>query len=275
MSHRATNWAIQQRGLEPATKLLLWQLADRLNADTGRCDPSQERLAHDCEMSRATVNRHLKKLEIVGLIQRIQRLDTRTKRQANTSYLLALDNGFSEPHDETRAVSQLEQEPSLKSNASRVSGCDTNPVREPGKKPVCAAETPQHTHPAFGDYWKAHPRPRDRNGSERLFAESVAGGVDPAQIIAAAKAYAVENTGNGRQYLAFSDNWLKGNRWEDHNPTDAAPKADSETVAVRIATHIIECKPWVISQISAHKARELIHMQLVTLEQCKAAGLAI
>ncbi|QEW18977.1 putative transcriptional regulator [Marinibacterium anthonyi] len=75
MSHRATNWAIQQRGLEPATKLLLWQLADRHNADTGRCDPSQERLADDCEMSRATVNRHLKKLEAAGLIRRVQRID--------------------------------------------------------------------------------------------------------------------------------------------------------------------------------------------------------
>jgi hypothetical protein len=26
MSHRATNWAIQQRGLAPATKLVLWLL---------------------------------------------------------------------------------------------------------------------------------------------------------------------------------------------------------------------------------------------------------
>ncbi len=39
MSHRATNWAIQQRGLPPAAKLVLWHLCDRHNPDFG-CFPS-------------------------------------------------------------------------------------------------------------------------------------------------------------------------------------------------------------------------------------------
>ena len=29
MSHKATVWAIQQRGLKPATKIVLWFLCDR------------------------------------------------------------------------------------------------------------------------------------------------------------------------------------------------------------------------------------------------------
>ncbi|SEG14890.1 hypothetical protein SAMN05421751_11282 [Jhaorihella thermophila] len=41
MSHYATTWAIRQRGLKPATKLVLWYLADRHNPDYG-CFPSQE-----------------------------------------------------------------------------------------------------------------------------------------------------------------------------------------------------------------------------------------
>ena len=28
MSHKATNWAIQQRGLSPVTKLVLWYLCE-------------------------------------------------------------------------------------------------------------------------------------------------------------------------------------------------------------------------------------------------------
>ena len=52
MSHRATNWAIQQRGLAPATKLVLWHLCDRHNPDYGRF-PSQDQLAADAEISRA------------------------------------------------------------------------------------------------------------------------------------------------------------------------------------------------------------------------------
>ena len=34
MSHKATVWAIQQRGLKPATKIVLWFLCDRHNPDS-------------------------------------------------------------------------------------------------------------------------------------------------------------------------------------------------------------------------------------------------
>jgi hypothetical protein len=65
MSHEATNWAIQQRGLKPTTKIVLWHLCDRFNPDFG-CFPSQDRLAHDCEISRSTLNDHLGQLEAVA-----------------------------------------------------------------------------------------------------------------------------------------------------------------------------------------------------------------
>jgi DNA-binding transcriptional ArsR family regulator len=93
MSHAATHWAIQQRGLAPATKLVLWFLADRHNPDFG-CFPSQEQLAHDCEMSRASVNRHLDELEARGLIRRERRVDPQTRRQRPTRYRLAFEAGF-------------------------------------------------------------------------------------------------------------------------------------------------------------------------------------
>ena len=49
MSHAATNWAIQQRGLKPATKIVLWFLCDRHNPDFG-CFPTQARLAEDARI---------------------------------------------------------------------------------------------------------------------------------------------------------------------------------------------------------------------------------
>jgi hypothetical protein len=93
MSHAATHWAIQQRGLAPATKLVLWFLSDRHNPDFG-CFPSQEQLARDCEMSRASVNRHLDELEAQGLIRRERRVDPQTRRQLPTRYRLAFEAGF-------------------------------------------------------------------------------------------------------------------------------------------------------------------------------------
>ena len=96
MSHAATNWAIQQRGLKPTTKIVLWHLCDRFNPDYG-CFPSQARLAHDCEIGRATLNRHLDDLEARGLIHRIRVTDFRTKRQRPTRYLLGFEPDFPPP----------------------------------------------------------------------------------------------------------------------------------------------------------------------------------
>ena len=70
MSHDATNWAIQQRGLKPTTKIVLWHLCNRHNPDYG-CFPSQNRLAYDSEISRSTLNDHLGHLEAEGLLRRV------------------------------------------------------------------------------------------------------------------------------------------------------------------------------------------------------------
>jgi hypothetical protein len=96
MSHEATNWAIKQRGLKPTTKIVLWHLCDRFNPDYG-CFPSQERLAHDCEISRSTLNEHLGQLEAAGLLRRVPRIHPITKRQMPTRYILGFEPGFT-PH---------------------------------------------------------------------------------------------------------------------------------------------------------------------------------
>ena len=93
MSHESTNWAIKQRGLKPTTKIVLWHLCDRFNPDYG-CFPSQARLAHDCEISRATLNRHLDGLEAGKLIRRIRVIDPTTGQQRPTRYVLGFEPGF-------------------------------------------------------------------------------------------------------------------------------------------------------------------------------------
>ena len=93
MSHAATNWAIQQRGLKPAAKVVLWHLCDRYHPDNG-CFPSQETLATDCELSRSSLNDQLDALEQAGLIRREQRKDDETRRQRSTLYRFAFEPGF-------------------------------------------------------------------------------------------------------------------------------------------------------------------------------------
>lgn len=130
MSHRATNWAIQQRGLAPATKLVLWHLCDRHNPDYG-CFPSQDQLAADAEISRASLNTHLDKLEQAGLIRRERRLDDDTKRQRTTRYYLGFEEDFAlKPCPDSGHGSGAEPCPNLAK--SRVQNLDTNPLsKEP------------------------------------------------------------------------------------------------------------------------------------------------
>jgi len=141
MSHQATNWAILQRGLKPTTKIVLWHLCDRYNPDFG-CFPSQERLAHDCEIGRSTLNRHLEQLETIGLLRRVPRTDPTTKRHMTTRYILGFEDGFSVDNPDPcpdlghGAVSHFDAEPCPKNSESRVSKWDTNPVREPIREPV-------------------------------------------------------------------------------------------------------------------------------------------
>lgn len=176
MSHDATNWAIQRRGLKPTTKIVLWHLCDRFNPDFG-CFPSQDRLAHDCEISRSTLNEHLDRLEAEKLLRRVPRIDPVTKRQLPTRYILGFEPGFT-PHTpepcpenghgisslgfdaenvaeiapsatisdepcpdfghgiDEKAVSGFCPEPCPENAESRVRNPDTNLVREPLSKPV-------------------------------------------------------------------------------------------------------------------------------------------
>lgn len=177
MSHAATNWAIQQRGLKPATKIVLWHLCDRHNPDQG-CYPSQDRLADDCEMSRSALNEHLKLLEAAGLIRREQRIDPVSKRQQSTRYLFAFEADFHllqdvvEPCPETGhgAVSGKEMEPSPDSAESRVLNPDTNPVREPVREPRGAlARAGEGDFDILWSSWPEKDRPDSRETARRLF----------------------------------------------------------------------------------------------------------
>ena len=157
MSHAATNWAIQQRGLKPATKIVLWHLCDRHNPDFG-CFPTQARLAEDAEMSISSLNEHLAKLEALGLIRRIRCHDHRTKRRQATRYMLGFEENVpQEPLPETGdgnretegehaaepcpdtgdgAISGFWAIPSPENDQSQFQNPETNLVREPLSKPV-------------------------------------------------------------------------------------------------------------------------------------------
>ncbi len=174
MSHRATNWAIQQRGLKPATKIVLWFLCDRHNPDFG-CFPTQARLADDAEMSVSALNAHLARLEELRLIHRVRTHDPRTHKRQATRYILGFEDGFpQEPPPESGdgfdgtdkeqdcnptpdsahgAISGFSAKPSPDFAESHLRNPETNPVREPVRKPVKEEEGAQARDSDFGRFF--------------------------------------------------------------------------------------------------------------------------
>jgi len=164
MSHKGTNWAIQRRGLKPATKIVLWHLCDRHNPDFG-CFPTQARLAEDAEMSISALNAHLARLEKMRLIHRVRAHDPRTHKRQATRYILGFEDGFpQEPtpktgdgfagtekeHDDDptpdsacEAISGFTPIPSPDFAQSHLRNPETNLVREPLSKPVKEEEDAQ------------------------------------------------------------------------------------------------------------------------------------
>lgn len=145
MSYDATNWAIKQRGIKPALKVVLWHLCDRYHKDNG-CFPSQETLANDCEVPRSTLNVYLRELEDAGLIAREQRRKEGSNKQERTRYRFPFEPDFpasapQKPSPETGhgAESRNQAEPSPENGESRVQNLDSNPVREPVTQPVTGA----------------------------------------------------------------------------------------------------------------------------------------
>jgi len=164
MSHKATVWAIQQRGLKPATKIVLWFLCDRHNPDFG-CFPTQARLADDAEMSISALNDHLAKLEELRLIHRVRVHDPRTHKRQATRYILGFEDGFPQeptpeighgfcgteeeqhadptPDSGHGAISGFSAKPSPDFAQSHLRNPETNLVREPLSKPVKEEEDAQ------------------------------------------------------------------------------------------------------------------------------------
>ena len=243
MSHEATRWAVQQRGLKPAERIVLFCLADRHNTSRG-CFPSQQTLADDAEMSERSVRRHLASLEAKGLIERV-----RDNRQggafASTRYILCFERQNDRRQDRP-AVKLADGQP-CPSPAANLSGdrrpnCPPNPVREPCKRTSNAhrahsahldaradaqagASSESSRGPTFGEFWQAWPlRRQGRARAEKAWR----------QLSAADRRDAIE------QVAAWAEKWraahpqasdihpstfINGRRWEDELTAPSAPAA--------------------------------------------------
>lgn len=94
----------------PLRKLVLIKLADNAN-DKGECWPSYQHIADQCEIGKSTVKKHIKQLEIMGLL----RIENRKGPKGNSSNLYhlrvqggSLDNTGCGSPDSTRISNSFE-----------------------------------------------------------------------------------------------------------------------------------------------------------------------
>ena len=73
MSRKANLWAIEQRGLKPTTKIVLWHLCDRFNPTMAASlrKPGWLMTARSAD---PTLNDHLDRLEAARLLRRVPRM---------------------------------------------------------------------------------------------------------------------------------------------------------------------------------------------------------
>ncbi|GHE88469.1 helix-turn-helix domain-containing protein [Aliiroseovarius zhejiangensis] len=281
MSHKATHWLA---GIEPARLThgefrVLFHLCDCHNPSQG-CFPKQAYLRDKTGLSNGGLNNALAALEEKRLILREKTYDKAKKKRGPTHYILGCDedltqdltplNGDSPNSTFQPNLTPLSGQTYLHSGGVSIK---EEPVKEPVKEP-CVSQGATHTGFDFQNFldrfMAIYPRGGDPEATEDAMKAALDGGADPDHILAAARAYADEQKGNKPQYLAYSENWLRDERWKRHSAPK--PAATEDDVLAKLAEAIKARMPWVATTTSAAKARDLIRRGLVTEAECKAAG---
>lgn len=192
MSHYMTALAMKQTGLKPATKIVLYWLADHHNETTGDCFPSIRRLAELCEMDRATVIRQINALEANSIVMRVERKRSNGSQTSN-GYKLMLQNA-------TPPV--VNCDPPIPRN------CD--PLNLGSNNLGSINSNIDH----FDVFWEAYPKKMAKGQAKKAWAKAIKS-EDAQNIIDATVGYAICQKGKDKQFIPYPASWLNAERWKD------------------------------------------------------------
>lgn len=206
MSHYMTALAMQQTGLKPATKIVLYWIADHYNHETGACFPSHKRLADLCEMTRQSVITHISILKEQGFLVSTNR--TRDNG-SNTSceYKLFLQDGDVKISD-TPSKNILQEDVNLFNNHNLV---NINLVNE--TKDVL---TNEEFTTKFEIFWQSYPKKTGKQYARKAFAKAIKE-TESGKIICGCYAYAelCKRENRPKKYTLNPATWLNGGHWDD------------------------------------------------------------
>jgi len=220
MSHIMTARAMQIKGLRPATKIVLYWLADHFNGETGRCFPSIKRLSTLAEMSERSVRSQIDVLQAMKLVE-IKTAFRKDGQQTSNNYILYLSVDMA-----SGGVQNLQGGGENIAGVG-VQNLHTNNLvsNNQGSKPVLRS-----CEIGFKKFWDNYPRKIGKVNAQKAFNKaSQAVGVD--KILEAVKPFADSVAKKEMKYIPHPATWLNQGRWDDEleeiSPTSSADYLDS------------------------------------------------
>jgi len=199
MSHYMTALAMKQKNLKPATKVVLYWIADHYNDDTTACFPSQTRLANLCEMTRASVNHHINILKQQNILKTTQR-HRPDGGKSTLGYELLLEN------DDVNLLNKV----CKKNLQGDVKKLDNNNLINGNLVKL----TNRYDEYDFTDFWEMYPKKVGKGAARTSFIKALK--KVPYDTIKKALANFIEKTdGQDKQFIPNPTTWLNQERWDD------------------------------------------------------------
>ena len=213
MSHYMTALAMKQQGLKPATKIVLYWLADCHNGETGKCFPSINHLASVCEMSRRSVEGHLTALEQLGLIKRFNQFRDRGGKTSN-SYVLELmgttEHNSSADTDTQNLRMVCEKSAHGDTQNLRMNNLGSNNL---GNNNHTSSKDDEVNY-YFDQLWEMYPRKVGKGQARKAYV-TASKKIDFFDLLPKLEAYVSTLDGKDKQYMPHLATWLNGERWAD------------------------------------------------------------
>lgn len=202
MSIRYLSWAWGQEVGSATTKIVLLKLADNSN-DEGLSWPSQSYLAKHTELTRETINRHIKKLADAGILEVIHRSQDG----------VSLPNHYQFPKiDGARGVVTEDHRGCDGESQGGVTENHTEPSFEPSLnlKNGHSASPPDR----FEDFWKAYPVKKKKKGAREAWKRKKLD-TKADELIADVEARGKKDGQWLKGFIPHATSYINGELWED------------------------------------------------------------
>jgi DNA-binding transcriptional ArsR family regulator len=246
MSHYLTALAMQQRGLKPGAKILLYWLADHHNGETGECFPSISRIADLCEMSRRAVECHLQSLQEAGLVSIRKRFRENGGATSNAYTLNLSPVGAQKVHEGCAESAQAPTQ-NLRTNNLGITNLGNEQEKDASGEASLFSEMEQpkeedQTVVLFDRFWKVYPKKSGKPSAFKAFKAAVRK-VPAENLIAAAARYAEwlgsARRGEFRPPAKMAQGWLNDERWNDPEIAARAPVDRAAELRARYSRDVL------------------------------------